>query len=108
MNFNFGSFNNWGHLKKVAVRDVEAAFASDARIEIHLRLILNMKASRSCDCSTSVWPCSPQKCGMSMAAMGSVAMTVSTWPDGIASSRFLALRTGRGHSRPETSSVDSA
>ena len=33
MNDDFGSFNNWGHLKKVAVRDVEAAFASDARID---------------------------------------------------------------------------
>ena len=33
MNDDFGSFNNWGRLRKVAVRDVEAAFVSDARID---------------------------------------------------------------------------
>ncbi|MBC8035820.1 MAG: amidinotransferase [Rhizobiales bacterium] len=33
MTFDFGSFNNWGQLRKVAVRDVGAAFASDAKID---------------------------------------------------------------------------
>jgi predicted metalloprotease len=33
MTFDFGSFNNWGQLKKVAVRDVATAFASDAKID---------------------------------------------------------------------------
>lgn len=33
MTFDFGSFNNWGALKKVAIRDVEAAFIDDAKID---------------------------------------------------------------------------
>ncbi len=33
MTFDFGSFNNWGQLRKVAVRDVDAAFASDGKID---------------------------------------------------------------------------
>ncbi|WP_395688815.1 dimethylarginine dimethylaminohydrolase family protein [Aestuariivirga sp.] len=33
MSFDFGSFNNWGQLKKVAIRDVESAFMSDAKID---------------------------------------------------------------------------
>ena len=33
MTFDFGAFNNWGQLKKVAVRDVETAFASDDKID---------------------------------------------------------------------------
>jgi N-dimethylarginine dimethylaminohydrolase len=33
MTFDFGSFNNWGPLKKVAIRDVDAAFVSDAKID---------------------------------------------------------------------------
>lgn len=34
MSFDFGAFNNWGLLKKVAIRDVDAAFVSDARIDV--------------------------------------------------------------------------
>lgn len=33
MNFDFGSFNMWGPLKKVAVRSPEAAFVSDGKID---------------------------------------------------------------------------
>ena len=33
MTFDFGAFNNWGQLKKVAVRDVDAAFVSDQKID---------------------------------------------------------------------------
>ncbi len=33
MTFDFGSFNNWGQLRQVAVRDVNAAFASEAKID---------------------------------------------------------------------------
>ena len=33
MNFDFGAFNNWGTLKKVAIRDVDQAFISDAKID---------------------------------------------------------------------------
>ncbi len=33
MTFDFGSFNMWGQLKKVAVRSPEVAFLSDARID---------------------------------------------------------------------------
>jgi N-dimethylarginine dimethylaminohydrolase len=33
MNFDFGAFNNWGPLKKVAIRDVDASFVSDAKID---------------------------------------------------------------------------
>lgn len=33
MTFDFGSFNNWGQLKQVAVRDVGAAFVSDMKID---------------------------------------------------------------------------
>ena len=33
MNFDFGSFNMWGPLKKVAVRSPEVAFLSEARID---------------------------------------------------------------------------
>lgn len=33
MSFDFGAFNNWGKLKTVAIRDVDAAFVSDARID---------------------------------------------------------------------------
>lgn len=33
MTFDFGSFNNWGQLRQVAVRDVDAAFGSEAKIE---------------------------------------------------------------------------
>ena len=37
MNFDFGSFNNWGALKTVAVRDAGAAFQSDAKIDAEWR-----------------------------------------------------------------------
>lgn len=37
MSFNFGSFNNWGELKVVAVRDVDTAFESDAKIDAEWR-----------------------------------------------------------------------
>ena len=37
MNFDFGSFNNWGQLKTVALRDVDTAFASDAKIDAEWR-----------------------------------------------------------------------
>ncbi|RPH66305.1 MAG: hypothetical protein EHM74_08605, partial [Hyphomicrobiales bacterium] len=37
MSFDFGSFNNWGQLKTVAIRDVDTAFASDARIDAEWR-----------------------------------------------------------------------
>ena len=33
MSFDFGAFNNWGSLKKVAIRDVDQAFVSDAKID---------------------------------------------------------------------------
>ena len=33
MNFDFGAFNNWGTLKKVAIRDVDQAFINDAKID---------------------------------------------------------------------------
>jgi len=33
MSFDFGSFNNWGKLKTVAVRKPEVAFKSDARLD---------------------------------------------------------------------------
>ena len=33
MSFDFGSFNNWGTAEEVAIRDVDAAFVSDARID---------------------------------------------------------------------------
>ncbi|MFM8747624.1 MAG: dimethylarginine dimethylaminohydrolase family protein [Aestuariivirga sp.] len=33
MSFDFGAFNNWGPLRKVAIRDVDAAFVSDAKID---------------------------------------------------------------------------
>lgn len=33
MSFDFGAFNNWGPLKTVAIRDVEAAFVSDEKID---------------------------------------------------------------------------
>mgnify|MGYP006177360373 FL=1 len=33
MTFDFGAFNNWGTLKKVAIRDVDQAFISDAKID---------------------------------------------------------------------------
>ncbi|MDE2444957.1 MAG: amidinotransferase [Alphaproteobacteria bacterium] len=33
MNYDFGKFNNWGALKKVAVRDAATAFQSDAKID---------------------------------------------------------------------------
>jgi hypothetical protein len=33
MSFDFGAFNNWGPLKKVAIRDVGAAFVGDAKID---------------------------------------------------------------------------
>ena len=36
MNFDFGAFNNWGPLKKVAIRTVDAAFVSDAKIDAEL------------------------------------------------------------------------
>ena len=37
MNFDFGSFNNWGQLRKVAVRTPDAAFVSDAKIDAEWR-----------------------------------------------------------------------
>ena len=37
MNFDFGAFNNWGPLKKVAIRTVDAAFVSDAKIDAEWR-----------------------------------------------------------------------
>ena len=33
MTYDFGSFNNWGALKKVALRTPDVAFHSDARID---------------------------------------------------------------------------
>ncbi len=33
MTYDFGSFNNWGPLKKVAVRTADIAFASDSKID---------------------------------------------------------------------------
>jgi len=33
MTFDFGSLNNWGKLKRVAIRDIDAAFVSDAKID---------------------------------------------------------------------------
>ena len=39
MNFDFGSFNNWGQLKQVAVRDVGTAFVSDAKIDAEWRAL---------------------------------------------------------------------
>jgi N-dimethylarginine dimethylaminohydrolase len=33
MTFDFGSFNNWGPLKTVAIRDVDEAFVNDAKID---------------------------------------------------------------------------
>lgn len=33
MSFDFGAFNNWGQLRKVAVRDAADAFVSDAKID---------------------------------------------------------------------------
>jgi N-dimethylarginine dimethylaminohydrolase len=33
MTYDFGAFNNWGPLKKVAVRSVASAFVSDAKID---------------------------------------------------------------------------
>ncbi len=37
MNFDFGAFNNWGALKKVAVRSPVIAFQSDAKIDAEWR-----------------------------------------------------------------------
>jgi N-dimethylarginine dimethylaminohydrolase len=37
MSFDFGSFNNWGSLKKVAVRPPAIAFKSDARLDAEWR-----------------------------------------------------------------------
>ena len=37
MSFDFGAFNNWGQLKRVAIRDVDAAFVSDAKIDTEWR-----------------------------------------------------------------------
>lgn len=37
MNFDFGAFNNWGTLKKVAVRSPAIAFQSDAKIDAEWR-----------------------------------------------------------------------
>ncbi|MDE2383687.1 MAG: amidinotransferase [Alphaproteobacteria bacterium] len=33
MSIDFGAFNNWGALKSVAIRDIDAAFVSDAKID---------------------------------------------------------------------------
>jgi len=33
MSFDFGSFNNWGRLKRVAIRDIDAGFVSDTKID---------------------------------------------------------------------------
>jgi N-dimethylarginine dimethylaminohydrolase len=33
MSFDFGSFNNWGKLKRVAIRDIDAGFVSDTKID---------------------------------------------------------------------------
>lgn len=33
MSFDFGAFNNWGPLRTVAIRDVDAAFVSDTKID---------------------------------------------------------------------------
>jgi N-dimethylarginine dimethylaminohydrolase len=33
MSFNFGAFNNWGQLKRLAIRDIDAGFVSDAKID---------------------------------------------------------------------------
>ncbi len=37
MSFDFGAFNNWGQLKRVAIRDVDTAFVSDAKIDAEWR-----------------------------------------------------------------------
>jgi N-dimethylarginine dimethylaminohydrolase len=39
MSFDFGSFNNWGSLKRVAVRPPEAAFKSDTRLDAEWKLL---------------------------------------------------------------------
>jgi N-dimethylarginine dimethylaminohydrolase len=33
MSFNFGAFNNWGQLKRLAIRDIDAGFVSDSKID---------------------------------------------------------------------------
>src|SRR4051794_40486975 len=75
-----------------------------AEIECHLRLILKICSPSSFVCERKSWPCSLQKCGMSMTAAGSVAMTLSVAPEGIACSRLRALSTGKGQSSPRASS----
>ena len=37
MSFDFGSFNNWGKLKRVAIRDIDAGFVSDPKIDAEWR-----------------------------------------------------------------------
>lgn len=37
MSFDFGSFNNWGSIRKVAIRDVDTAFVSDAKLDAEWR-----------------------------------------------------------------------
>jgi N-dimethylarginine dimethylaminohydrolase len=37
MSFAFGSFNNWGRLKRVAIRDIDTGFVSDAKIDAEWR-----------------------------------------------------------------------
>ncbi len=39
MSFDFGSFNMWGQLRKVAVRPPDAAFVSDAKIDAEWKLL---------------------------------------------------------------------
>jgi len=33
MSFDFGSFNNWSRIRKVAIRDVDTSFVSDAKLD---------------------------------------------------------------------------
>jgi len=37
MSFDFGAFNNWGQLKRVAIRDIDSSFVSDAKIDAEWR-----------------------------------------------------------------------
>jgi N-dimethylarginine dimethylaminohydrolase len=39
MTYDFGSFNNWGPLKKVAVRTADIAFANDSKIDAEWRAL---------------------------------------------------------------------
>src|SRR5215207_11380421 len=83
-----------GHLSE------DAPIVEAAEIIGHLRWILKVKTSPCFAFVRRTWPCSLQKCGMSMADMGSLASTFSTWPDCMDSRRFRAFSTGRGQRSP--------